>query len=78
MGSEPFGKFSTLLDSSTAYEGTVRPVMICFATFLSIRHGTQLLAALSLVAAIRASNWWYLGVAMSSGTMAFFTCRLSE
>ncbi len=36
------------------------------------------IAATNESAAIRASNWWYLGVAMSSGTMAFFTCRLSE
>jgi hypothetical protein len=32
---------------------------------------------LSFIAAIRTSKWWYLGVALSSGTLAFFTYSLS-
>jgi hypothetical protein len=36
-----------------------------------------LATVLEFVAAIRASRWWYLGVALSSGTLAFFTMRLS-
>jgi hypothetical protein len=31
----------------------------------------------SFLAAIRASKWWYLGVALSSGTLAFFVYSLS-
>jgi hypothetical protein len=31
----------------------------------------------SFIAAIRGSKWWYAGVALSSGTLAFFTYRLS-
>jgi len=31
----------------------------------------------SFIAAIRGSKWWYLGVAFSSGTLAFFTYSLS-
>ncbi len=52
--------------------------------FAGARHeykivlGAALLAALfSLVAAIRGSKWWYIGVALSSGTLAFFTHSLS-
>ena len=36
-----------------------------------------LATVLAFVAAVRASRWWYLGVALSSGTLAFFTIRLS-
>ena len=40
--------------------------------------GAALLATLfSFVGAIRASKWWYIGVALSSGTLAFFTYSLS-
>lgn len=39
--------------------------------------GAAMLAtALSFVAAIH-SKWWYLGVALSSGTLAFFVYSLS-
>ena len=31
----------------------------------------------SFIAAIRGSKWWYLGVALSSGTLAFFAYSLS-
>jgi hypothetical protein len=31
----------------------------------------------SFIAAVRGSKWWYLGVALSLGTLAFFTYRLS-
>lgn len=36
-----------------------------------------LATVLAFVAATRASRWWYLGVALPSGTLAFFTIRLS-
>jgi hypothetical protein len=40
--------------------------------------GAALLSTLfSFIAAIRASKWWYVGVALSSGTLAFFTYSLS-
>jgi hypothetical protein len=40
--------------------------------------GAALLSTvLSFVAAIRGSKWWYIGMALSSGTLAFFTYRLS-
>ena len=40
--------------------------------------GAGLLATvLAFAAAVRGSRWWYLGVALSSGTLAFFTIRLS-
>ncbi len=39
--------------------------------------GALLATAFSFVAAIRASKWWYLGVALSSGTLAFFIYSLS-
>jgi hypothetical protein len=40
--------------------------------------GAALLStAFSFIAAIRASRWWYIGVALSSGTLAFFTYTLS-
>jgi hypothetical protein len=32
---------------------------------------------LSFIAAIRGSKWWYIGMAFSSGTLAFFTYSLS-
>lgn len=31
----------------------------------------------SFIAAIRGSKWWYIGMALSSGTLAFFTYHLS-
>jgi hypothetical protein len=31
----------------------------------------------SFIAAVRGSKWWYIGVALSSGTLAFFTYSLS-
>jgi hypothetical protein len=31
----------------------------------------------SFIAAIRGSRWWYIGVALSSGTLAFFAYTLS-
>ena len=31
---------------------------------------------LTFLAAIRASKWWYLGVALASGTLAFFVVSL--
>jgi len=41
--------------------------------------GAALLAAVfSLVAAMRGSRWWYIGVALSSGTLAFFTRSLAH
>lgn len=40
--------------------------------------GAAMLAtALAFVAAIHASKWWYLGVALASGTLAFFVYCLS-
>jgi hypothetical protein len=40
--------------------------------------GAALLATLfAFVASVRASKWWYIGVAISSGTLAFFTYTLS-
>jgi hypothetical protein len=39
--------------------------------------GGALLATGATFLAIRASAWWYLGVALSSGTLAFFAIRLS-
>ena len=39
--------------------------------------GGLLATALLFVAAVRGSRWWYLGVALSSGTLAFFTISLS-
>lgn len=33
---------------------------------------------LSFVAAMRGSRWWYLGMAFSSATLAFFTYRLAH
>jgi hypothetical protein len=40
--------------------------------------GAALLSVVfSFIAAVRGSKWWYLGVALSSGTLAFFTYRLS-
>jgi hypothetical protein len=38
---------------------------------------TLLSAVFSLVAAIRGSKVWYIGVALSSATLAFFTYNLS-
>jgi hypothetical protein len=41
--------------------------------------GTVLLATVfAFVAAIGASKWWYIGAALSSGTLAFFTTGLSS
>jgi hypothetical protein len=40
--------------------------------------GAALLSTvLSFVAAIRGSKWWYIGMALSSGTLAFFAYTLS-
>jgi hypothetical protein len=40
--------------------------------------GAALLSVVfSFIAAVRGSKWWYLGVALSSGTLAFFTYSLS-
>jgi hypothetical protein len=40
--------------------------------------GAALLSmVLSFIAAIRGSRWWYIGIALSSGTLAFFTYTLS-
>jgi hypothetical protein len=40
--------------------------------------GAALLSTVfSFIAAIRGSKWWYIGVALSSGTLAFFTYSLS-
>jgi hypothetical protein len=40
--------------------------------------GAALLSTVfSFIAAIRGSKWWYLGMALSSGTLAFFTYSLS-
>ena len=39
--------------------------------------GALLATALTFVAAVRSSRWWYLAVALSSGTLAFFTISLS-
>jgi hypothetical protein len=40
--------------------------------------GAALLSVvLSFIAAIRGSKWWYLGVALCSGTLAFLTYSLS-
>jgi hypothetical protein len=40
--------------------------------------GAALLSmVLSFIAAIRGSKWWYIGVALSSGTLAFFIYSLS-
>jgi hypothetical protein len=32
---------------------------------------------LSFIAAVRGSKWWYVGMALSSATLAFFTYTLS-
>lgn len=43
-----------------------------------IVFGVGLVAmVLTFTAAVRGSRWWYLGVALSSGTLAFFTIKLS-
>ncbi len=40
--------------------------------------GAALLSTLfSFIAAVRGSKWWYAGVALSSGALAFFTYSLS-
>ena len=40
--------------------------------------GAALLATvLAFVAAVRGSKWWYVGVALASGTLAFFVYNLS-
>jgi hypothetical protein len=40
--------------------------------------GTAVFATvLAFVPAIRGSKWWYVGVVLSSGTLAFFTYHLS-
>jgi hypothetical protein len=40
--------------------------------------GAALLSTVfSFIAAIRGSKWWYIGVVLSSGTLAFFTYSLS-
>ena len=40
--------------------------------------GAALLSTvLSFIAAIRGSKWWCIGIALSSGTLAFFTYTLS-
>ncbi|MGA7906864.1 MAG: hypothetical protein WCA16_05595 [Candidatus Sulfotelmatobacter sp.] len=40
--------------------------------------GAALLSVVfSFTAAVRGSKWWYIGVALSSGTLAFFTYSLS-
>lgn|ERR1039457_3569787 len=40
--------------------------------------GAALLSVVfSFIAAVRGSKWWYVGVALSSGTLAFFTFSLS-
>jgi hypothetical protein len=40
--------------------------------------GAALLSTVfSFIGAIRASKWWYIGVVLSSGTLAFFTYSLS-
>jgi hypothetical protein len=40
--------------------------------------GAALLSlVLAFIAAIRGSKWWYIGVALSSGTLAFFKYILS-
>jgi hypothetical protein len=33
--------------------------------------------ALTFAAAVRSSRWWYLAVALASGTLAFFTIALA-
>jgi predicted phage tail protein len=41
--------------------------------------GAAMLATVfAFVAAVRGSNWWYLAVVVSSGTLAFFTFSLSR
>ena len=43
-----------------------------------IVFGAALVATLlTFAAAVRGARWWYLGVALSTGTLAFFTIRLS-
>jgi hypothetical protein len=37
----------------------------------------MLATVLACGAAVRGSRWWYLGVALSSGTLAFFTISLA-
>lgn len=40
--------------------------------------GAALLSVVfSFIAAVRGSKWWYVGVALSSGTLVFFTYSLS-
>lgn len=40
--------------------------------------GAALLSTVfSFIAAIRGSKWWYIGMALSSATLAFFTYSLS-
>jgi len=38
---------------------------------------TLLSTVFSFIAAIRGSKWWYVGLAFSSATLAFFTYTLS-
>jgi hypothetical protein len=38
---------------------------------------TLLSTVFSFIAAIRGSKWWYVGLALSSATLAFFTYSLS-
>jgi hypothetical protein len=45
--------------------------------YLIVLGGALLATGATFLAAIRASAWWYLGVALSSGTLAFFAIRLS-
>jgi hypothetical protein len=43
-----------------------------------IVFGAALLSTVfSFIAAIRGSKWWYIGMALSLGTLAFFTYTLS-
>jgi hypothetical protein len=41
--------------------------------------GAALLSTVfSFIAAVRGSKWWYVGMALSSATLAFFTYTLSS
>ena len=45
--------------------------------YMIVLGAAVLSTLLTLIAAIRGSKWWYIGMALSSGTLAFFTHTLS-
>ncbi len=62
------GRADRLIDSLAGAENEYKIVF-----------GAGLLAvALALVAAVRGARWWFVGLAFSTGTLAFFTYVLSR